>query len=237
MAIEGSAAAYLAVESLFKRTIIYGAGWHGRSVAWIQRESGDWIEGFLDDAPIGSPVDGVSIIGDSGKLHDAKFLSQHRFIVGIGNCQYRWQLTERLINCGASLIISRHPSAVDAAETVGVGTVIFPNATIGVGARIGRGCIVNNNATIGHECVLEDGSSVCDGSNLGGGVVIGQETFLGLGVRVLPKVKIGSNCLIGAGAVVTKDVPDNVAVVGVPGKIVKEFVVRKKGEPFEGAEL
>jgi acetyltransferase-like isoleucine patch superfamily enzyme len=39
----------------------------------------------------------------------------------------------------------------------------------------------------------------------------------------LPKVSIGSNVIVGAGSVVTKDVPDNVMVVGIPAKIVKEL--------------
>lgn len=211
------------------QVVVYGAGWHGRSCAWILHEMHGWpvVRGFLDDAPLPAHiVDGLPVLGDANNLNDAKFLAENRFIVGIGNCQSRWNLTERLINCGADLVIARHPSAVDAATEVGVGSVIFPNATIGLGARIGRGCIVNNNATIGHDCILEDGSSVCDGSNLGGAVVVGKESFLGLGVRVLPHVKIGAGCVVGAGAVVIKDVPDYTAVVGVPARVVKEF-----GEP------
>lgn len=53
-----------------------------------------------------------------------------------------------------------------------------------------------------------------------GAVKIGAYTFLGAGSVVLPGVSVGKGCLIGAGAVVTKDVPDFSIVVGIPGRVV-----------------
>ena len=49
---------------------------------------------------------------------------------------------------------------------------------------------------------------------------IGEDTFVGSNATLFP-VKIGKNVKIGAGAVVTKDVPDNHMAIGVPAKIVK----------------
>ena len=54
-------------------------------------------------------------------------------------------------------------------------------------------------------------------------VSIGNDVWIGGNVTILPGVKIGNNVVVGAGAVVTKDVPDNVVVAGVPAKIVKEI--------------
>ncbi|WP_241004259.1 acyltransferase [Conexibacter sp. SYSU D00693] len=54
-------------------------------------------------------------------------------------------------------------------------------------------------------------------------VKIGDKTNIGLGAMVLPGVTIGVNCVIGAGAVVVSDVPDNAVVVGNPGRIVRHF--------------
>jgi len=50
---------------------------------------------------------------------------------------------------------------------------------------------------------------------------IGDNVWLGGGVTVLPGVTIGNNVVVAAGAVVTKDVPDNCVVGGVPAKIIK----------------
>lgn len=52
-------------------------------------------------------------------------------------------------------------------------------------------------------------------------IVIGNDVWIGVGVLILPSVKIGNGAIIGAGAVVTKDVPDYAIVAGVPAKIIK----------------
>ena len=52
---------------------------------------------------------------------------------------------------------------------------------------------------------------------------IGNDVWLGANVTVLPGVTIGNNVVVGAGAVVTKDIPDNSLAVGVPARVVKEI--------------
>lgn len=54
-------------------------------------------------------------------------------------------------------------------------------------------------------------------------VYIGNDVWIGGHVTILPDVRIGNNVVIGAGAVVTKDIPDNVVVAGIPAKIIKEI--------------
>lgn len=56
-----------------------------------------------------------------------------------------------------------------------------------------------------------------------GKVTIKKNAWIGLGVTITPGVTIGENSVIAAGSVVTKDVPDNVVVGGVPAKIIKNL--------------
>ncbi len=54
-------------------------------------------------------------------------------------------------------------------------------------------------------------------------VVIGDDVWIGANAVILPGVTIGSHCVVAAGAVVTKDVPDNCVVGGVPAKVIKSL--------------
>ena len=103
---------------------------------------------------------------------------------------------------------------------------------------IGEDSTVNNyvilNAThsqivIGKKCRISDGVKITalglDDSkkHISSPVVIEDNVWLGMGCIILPGVKIGQNSIIGAGAVVTKDVASNVVAAGVPAKIIRQL--------------
>ncbi len=56
-----------------------------------------------------------------------------------------------------------------------------------------------------------------------GKIVIGDNTHIGMNVIIMPGVKIGKNCIIGCGAIVTKDIPDDSVAVGVPAKVIEDI--------------
>jgi acetyltransferase-like isoleucine patch superfamily enzyme len=53
--------------------------------------------------------------------------------------------------------------------------------------------------------------------------MIGDDVWIGANAVILPGVTIGKHCVVAAGAVVTKDVPDNSLVAGVPAKLIKQI--------------
>lgn len=75
-------------------------------------------------------------------------------------------------------------------------------------AKIGDHCRIRNGVVIGLKNVEEPGAPE-----------LGDHVDIGAGAKVLGKIKIGNNVLIGANAVVITDVPDNSIAVGVPAKI------------------
>ena len=81
--------------------------------------------------------------------------------------------------------------------------------------------IINANARLGKNCSLQPGVVV--GQKLGPDTVpiIGDDVYLGPGVKVIGKIRIGNNVTIAPNSVVIKDVPDNCVVSGVPAKIIK----------------
>ena len=93
-----------------------------------------------------------------------------------------------------------------------LGKVIFRHPTgivIGGGAVLADGVIIHQNVTFGalRFDEKEKRGIPCQ-------QIVGQDTIIGCGAKVLGDVTIGKNCIIGANAVVTKDVPDDTTVVG-----------------------
>ena len=52
-------------------------------------------------------------------------------------------------------------------------------------------------------------------------IKVGNNVYIGSGAYIMPGVTIGDNCIIGAAAVVTKDIPDKSVAVGVPARVIK----------------
>lgn len=100
-----------------------------------------------------------------------------------------------------------------------LGFTIFANQ-FGAGLFIGHyGTIVVNKACrIGENCVL----NVC--VNIGmGGSIIGDNCYIGPGVKIVKPVHIGNNVVLGANSVINKDIPDNTMVAGVPAVPIKRY--------------
>lgn len=84
------------------------------------------------------------------------------------------------------------------------GTVIYPGAILG------------KNINIGHFVTI----GMKDSGKYQGAPTICDNVYIAPGAKVIGKIRIGNNATIGANAVVTKDVPDNTVVAGVPAKII-----------------
>lgn len=111
------------------------------------------------------------------------------------------------------------------------------DVTIGDYTRIGIHCTVIGPVCIGHHVNLAQGITVTAlNHNFGDTakrideqgistkpIVIGDDVWIGANAVILPGVTIGKHCVVAAGAVVNKDVPDNCVVGGVPAKIIKEI--------------
>ncbi|WP_235549856.1 serine O-acetyltransferase [Paenibacillus sp. Soil766] len=104
------------------------------------------------------------------------------------------------------------------------GISISHNTNIGAGFYIGHygGIVINSMANIGKNCNISHGVTI-GMSNRGknkGVATIGENVYIGPGAKIVGAVKIGNNAAIGANCVVTKDVPDNGVVVGIPGRVI-----------------
>lgn len=104
------------------------------------------------------------------------------------------------------------------------------NSGIGIDAIIGGHVVIGDDVMMGRQCIIicrnhrhsrTDIPMNQQGVEPGTTIVIGNDVWIGDRVTILPGVKIGNGCIIAAGAVVTKSVPDYSIVGGVPAKIIK----------------
>lgn len=86
--------------------------------------------------------------------------------------------------------------------------------------EIGEGCLIAAHSVITSEGHDPNAESFRD-SSFSQKVVINDNVWLGAGVYVLPGVSIGENSVIGAGSIVTKDIPANSIAIGNPAKVIK----------------
>lgn len=114
-------------------------------------------------------------------------------------------------------------------------TYVHESACIGIGTKIGAFCDIGRDVTIGRMCNIQAHVTIPNGVKIGNGVFIGPNvnifndkyingllqppeigsfTRIGGATIVLPAVKIGNNCLIGAGSIITKDILDGEEVIG-----------------------
>lgn len=145
-------------------------------------------------------------------------------VVAQGNPSSRAEAVSRAIKIGAQRFVNLVDPTAVVAKSVSFGCGSYINSAVIIGSKSQIGCHVNLNraAVLGHHVVLEDFAAVGPGAILCGGSQVGTGSLIAAGAVVLPKVKIGENCTIGAGAVVTKDVPPSSVVFGNPARFVKK---------------
>ncbi len=198
---------------------IFGANGHGRVVADLALSSGFKKVLFFDDKwPEITSSGPWPVVGDFEALKQAKD-ELDAVIVAVGNNHVRVLKAKVLSNLGFQFTTLIHPSAVVSAyANVSEGSVVLPGAVLNFNARVGKHCIVNSNATVEHDCVLADGVHISPGASLAGGVSVGFCAWVGIGAVVKQLINIGKEVVVGAGAVVTQSILDQLVVVGVPAK-------------------
>lgn len=207
-----------------KQFLIYGTGGFAREVFWLAENSVDTgvTLGFIDDHAVErQTLHGVPVLPLEAA---ARRFPGAGFVAAVGNPGTRRRLVTGALKAGLEPVTLVH-KRVERSKTVsiGPGAVICAGSILTVDIIVGEYAQINLDCTVGHDCVLEPYVTLAPGVHISGNVRLHVDAYIGTGACIIngssdAPLTIGRNAIVGAGAVVTKPVPDGVTVMGVPAR-------------------
>jgi len=195
-----------------------------RVIRAIQRVTPNVLfAGLLDNDPNKKNTDfhGLPVVGGLELIPELKS-DDTRFVNLItGSTRVRHETTSMILKAGGELANLIHPSIDLTMTQLGVGLYLQESVILQAGVVIGDNSSIHMGALVGHESIIGNSVFIAHAVSISGCCNIADGVFIGTNATVMPRVKIGKWATIGAGTVVTKDVPDYAVIVGNPGKIIK----------------
>ncbi|MFC1593951.1 DapH/DapD/GlmU-related protein [Candidatus Omnitrophota bacterium] len=166
----------------------------------------------------------IELLGYNVELHKELDAFQpeegYEYVLGCTTVE-KYRLVEELKKKhGITFSALIHPKAhLGSGVYVGEGVVVSPGVVVAPGAHLDDFCVINRMVSIGHNVRIGQHSRIGPSSAIAGSTRIGERCSIGMSVSIIDHVYIGDDTVIGAGALVTKDLPENVIAYGAPAKV------------------
>lgn len=208
------------------KSVIIGAGTYGEVYLAYLKEAGIDIVGFLDDNPRfhHQKVRDVPVLGPVSMLETLKeSLDVEAVYCPLGNNKLRVKFLSYARQLGYCIPNYIHPSVIISEDvTIGSGCYILLGTTIMPYTVLKDYVMISMGVHVAHHNVLEEGTFLSTGCNFGASIVAHKYAYCGISSTIMTGIhELGENCLIGAGAVVVKDVEPNAIMAGVPAKLLR----------------
>lgn len=210
-----------------EKIVIVGAGGFGREVKMLidqinLKEDKYQFLGYYDDVLLkGTSINNNKILGSVEDLLSINY--KINVVVAIGSPNLKLQIVKKLSNPNLIFPTLIHPSVIIGTDSVsiGKGCIICAGTIITCDIEIKDFVILNLMCSVGHDTIINSYASFMPSVNISGEVVIHEEVYVGTGAKIINQLEIGKKTIVGAGAVVSKSLPENCTAVGIPAKPIK----------------
>ena len=208
------------------KSVIIGAGTYGEVYLAFLQEAGVNVVGFLDDDPkyANQSVRNIPVIGPIAKLEILRETEGVEAVYcPLGNNMLRVKFLSMARRLGYKTPNYIHPSVIISPNvSIGEGVYVLLGTTIMPHTIIKDFVMISMGVHLAHHSVLDEGVFLSTGCNFGASIHAFRYAYCGISSTIMTGIhELGEDCLIGAGAVVIRDVPDRAVVAGVPAKVLK----------------
>lgn len=206
-----------------KSILIIGAGGLGKEVIDLIKDIGGYdIIGFLDDdgEKKGTIINHIPVVDTIDNLDQYK--SVDNVVIAIANPAIKKKIYEYSKDMGFQYPNLVHPTVIMGSSVkMGKGNIIGAYSMLSTEAMLHDFVTINPQCGIGHESEIHSFTTLYWNVNIGGNTSILESCELGSKSCVIQGLHVANNVVLGAGAVVAKDIHDSGTYVGVPVRKIK----------------